>query len=53
MTVSLNLEEVIRDIDIPNEIINVAYAFAVKVTHACAYAATQADSDTMTLKQAM
>ena len=29
------------------------YALAVEVTHAYAYAATQADPDTMTLKQAM
>ena len=30
-----------------------AYAFPVEVTHSYAYAATQADPDTMTLKQAM
>ena len=33
--------------------IDMAYAFAVKVTHVYASAATQADPDTMTLKQAM
>ena len=36
-----------------SEVINAAYAFAVEVTHAYAYAATQANPDTMTLKQAM
>ena len=36
-----------------SELIDTAYAFAVEVTHAYAYAATQADPDTMTLKQAM
>ena len=30
-----------------------AYAFAVEVTHAYAYAATQANPDTITLMQAM
>ena len=36
-----------------SEIIDMAYAFAIEVTHAYAYAATQADPDTMTLKQAI
>ena len=36
-----------------SKIIDTAYAFMVEVTHAYAYAATQADPDTMTLKQAM
>ena len=37
----------------PNEIIDTAYAFAVEVTDAYAYAANKASTDTMTLKQAM
>ena len=36
-----------------SELIDTAYAFVVEVTHTYAYAATQADPDTMTLKQAM
>ena len=36
-----------------NKIIDMAYSFAIEVTHAYAYGATQADPDTMTLKQAM